>query len=269
MNPMTIGGFFLSTLLVVLAILHSTDKPTIYVDVAGILLIFGGLIAAALISFPAAELGRMFKVIKIILTRERLDLTETILRIQHVAGIVSREGLDALDEQAPKIAPPFLRDGLEMVIDQVHPDEIMAVLERRIELTHERELNEAKILRTMARMAPSFGMLGTTVGLVNMMAHLDFSGFEKVGMGFATALASTFYGLVLAYLVFTPLANRLEARAEERIVEMRLIAEGVLLIARRVPPSLVLNRLQAYVPPRMWTEHENRPRGSMKRASSL
>jgi len=59
---------------------------------------------------------------------------------------------------------------------------------------------------------------------------------------------------VLAHMVFTPLANRLEARAEERVLEMRLIAEGILLLARRVPPSLVLNRLQAYVPPRMWTE---------------
>lgn len=266
MNLATIGGFALSAVLVTLAILHSTDKPSIYVDVAGILLVFGGLIAAALVSFPGEELGRMMRVIKIVLTKENQDLTATILRIQQLSSVVSREGLDALDEQMSKVHPPFLKDGLEMVVDKVHPDEIMAVLERRIELTYERELNEAKILKTLGKMAPSFGMLGTTVGLVNMMAHLDFSGFEKVGMGFATALATTFYGLVLAYLVFTPLANRLEARAEDRVLEMRVIAEGVLLIARKVPPSLVLNRLHAYVPPRMWSAQERGGASGMRKA---
>lgn len=267
MNFATVGGFLLGLVLVVLAVMHSTDKPSIYIDVAGILLVMGGLVAAALVSFPMAELKRLAKVIGIIMTRERLDVTSTILRIQQLATVVSREGLDALDAHMGKIEPPFLRDGLEMVVDQVHPDEIMAVLERRIELTYERELVEAKILRTLGKMAPSFGMLGTTVGLVNMMSNLDFSGFEKVGAGFATALATTFYGLILAYLVFAPLANRLEARAEERVLEMRLIAEGVILIARRVPASLVLHRLQAYVPPRMWTASEGQGRSGMKRAS--
>lgn len=266
MNPVTVGGFALSAVLVTLAVLHSTDKPSIYIDIAGILLVFGGLIAAALVSFPSEELSRMIKVIRIVLSKEKKDLAATIHQIQNVAGIVSREGLDALDEQISRIQPEFLRDGLEMVVDQVHPDEILAIMEKRIEFTYERELNEAKLLKTLGKMAPSFGMLGTTVGLVNMMAHLDFSGFEKVGMGFATALATTFYGLILAYLVFTPLANRLEARAEERVLEMRLIAEGVLLIARKVPSSLVLNRLQAYVPPRIWQGNERAARG-MRRAS--
>jgi chemotaxis protein MotA len=254
MNVSTVLGLVTGLSLVFFAIFVSTDKPGVFLDLPGIAIVIGGLVAASLVSFPGRELLRIARVLILILKADRLDLTTTILRIQHLAGVVSREGLDALDGLIEKVQPPFLRDGLEMVVDQVHPDEILAVMERRIELTYEREINEAQVVRTLAKMAPSLGMLGTTVGLVTMMTHLDFSGYSRLGVGLATALTTTFYGLVLAHLVFTPLANRLEARAEERVVEMRLIAEGILLIARRVPASLVLNRLQAYVPPRMWSE---------------
>lgn len=255
MNFSTVVGMIAGIALVVFAVLHSTDKISIFVDIPGMAIVFGGMVSASLVSYPGRELFRISKVLFIIFKSDSLNLTNTVLRIEKLSTTLSREGIDALEENVSKIKQPFLKDGIEMIIDQIHPEEIAAIMDRRIEFTFEREIQEVKLLRNLAKMAPSLGMVGTTVGLVTMMTNLSSGGFDKIGVSLATALTTTFYGLVLAHLVFTPLANRLETRAEERVVEMRLITEGILLLAKRVPPSLVLSRLQAYLPQRMWTRN--------------
>jgi len=267
MNLSTILGFLIGAALIVGAVIIGTDNPLVFIHLPGMLIVFGGLAAASLVSFPGRELARIAKVLSLVLRNEKLDLNGTVHQIQALSGVVAREGIDALDDRVQALPPSFLRDGLEMVVDQLHPDELLTVLERRIEMTFDREMNEARLLHTMAKMSPAFGMLGTTLGLVTMMTHLDFDGFAKLGAGLATALTTTFYGLVLSHLVFTPLANRLESRADERVLEMRLISEGMLLLARRVPPSIVVHRLQAYLPPRMWEDtHKRKGKGRAKNA---
>ena len=253
MNLWTPFGLFSGIALVLGAIVMSTDRWEVFWSVSGLAIVVGGVLATALISYPMRELARITKVIKIVLTRETGDLGAVVRDIQAMAAMISREGLDAVDEQLDQVHSPFLRDGVEMVLENVAPEEIGTVMDRRIEMTLERELGEAKVLRTLGKIAPAFGMIGTVIGLIIMMINLDVNHFDKLGLGLATALTTTFYGLVISNLLLSPLANRLEARAEERAAEMRIITEGVLLLARRMPATLVHHRLLAFIPPRMWS----------------
>lgn len=252
MNFGTPLGLLIGVLLIGGSILLATDQPGVFLDPHGMLLVLGGLTATAFISYPMRELKRIAQVVWIVMTRDKQDVGALVRDIQALAALISREGLDAVDEQLDSLQPPFLRDGVEMVLERVEPEEIGMVMERRIEMTLERELTEAKVLRTLGRLAPAFGMIGTVIGLIVMMLNLDVEHFEKLGEALAMALTATFYGLIMSNVILNPLANRLEARAEERAAEMRVITEGVMLLARRMPATIVHHRLLAFIPPRMW-----------------
>lgn len=253
MNLGTPVGLIGGIALVIGSIFLATDRLEVFFSPSGLMIVIGGVIATALVSFPMRELSRLGQVTWIVLSRDKLDIGGVVRDIQALAALISREGLDALDEQVDDIQPPFLRDGVEMLLEQVEPDEIGMVMDRRIEMTVERELAEAKVLRTLGRIAPAFGLIGTVIGLVVMMVNLDMEHFDQLGVGLATALTTTFYGLIIANVFLNPLANRLEARAEERAAEMRVITEGVMMLARRMPATLVHHRLLAFIPPRMWS----------------
>lgn len=253
MNKGAGAGMISSVALIGGAVMLSTDRWEVFFNPGGLLVVIGGVIATALVSYPMRDLKKIVQATWIVLSRDRSDVGGIVRDIQALAALISREGLDAVDEQLDSIKQPFLKDGIEMVLDQMEPEEIGMVMERRIEMTLERELAESKLLRTLAKVAPAFGMIGTVIGLVIMMMNLDMDHFEQLGQGLATALTTTFYGLLVSTLFFSPLANRLEARAEERAAEMRIITEGVVLLAKRMPATLVHHRLLAFIPPRMWS----------------
>ncbi|MCP1366949.1 MotA/TolQ/ExbB proton channel family protein, partial [Halomonas sp. BBD48] len=142
---------------------------------------------------------------------------------------------------------PFLRTGVQLVIDHTKEEEIIDLLRWRIARLKARELAEAQVFRTMASYAPAFGMLGTLVGLVNMLEIMNTSNLAEIGPRMGVALLTTFYGILLANLIFKPIAVKLERRTEERLIAMNMVLEGVSLMSKRRLPSFIEETLNSFM----------------------
>ena len=153
----------------------------------------------------------------------------------------------AVEKELEHTRNPFLRTGIQLVIANTKEDEIFYMLRWRIARLKAREHAEAQIFRTMATYAPAFGMIGTLVGLVNMLEVMDAGDLEVIGPRMAVALLTTFYGILLANLVFKPIAVKLERRTEERLITMNMVLEGISLITKRRLPSFIEETLNSFV----------------------
>ena len=252
MNIATVLGALIGMGVLVFATVETTSSTRIFLNTSGMLIVLGGTTAATFICYPLKEVFRVFHVFLSALKREELPLERYIAEIQYLARQASAKGKLRLEREAEGIENAFLQEGLQMVADGLPPEQIRTGLETRIETTYARVMSEASIFRTMARLAPAFGIVGTLIGLVSMLQSMGTGNMEGLGPAMATAFIATLYGCVLANLVFYPIAVKVERRIEERTLAMHLIKEGLLLIAVRTPAELVVDKLRAFIPPRKW-----------------
>ncbi|MCH8294305.1 MotA/TolQ/ExbB proton channel family protein [Candidatus Poribacteria bacterium] len=237
---------------------------SIYVfwNLLSLLIVLGGVIAATFIAYPFRDVLSVMKGLRLAITRDELPVAAYIQEIESLSGEALRRGASQLEGAADEVGNYFLEDGLRMVVEKYPPEDIREIMTDQINYTYQREMGEAKIFRTMARLAPAFGVVGTLIGLVIMMQGLDPQDAGKLmktlGSGMATALLTTFYGILLSNLIFFPIAVKVEKRIEERVVLMNIIMEGALLILKRTPPALVHDRLKAFLPPQKWASIKKR-----------
>jgi chemotaxis protein MotA len=145
----------------------------------------------------------------------------------------------------PKIRHPFLSDALQLAIDIGNREELRTVLETELRMKERQGEADAKALEVAGGYAPTLGIIGTVVGLIDVLRQ--FSNLQSVGTGIGTAFVSTIYGLALANLLLLPAANRIRARVAENFELQELVLEGVLSIVDSVHPSLIRMRLNAFV----------------------
>ena len=164
---------------------------------------------------------------------------------------MARKGITALEGAKEDVKNFFLKDGIQMIIDGYSVEEIEGILATRITNRISREGMEAKMYRSMAKFAPAFGMLGTLIGLINMLYKMaeDPGG---IGANMAVALVTTFYGVLLANLVFHPISEKLDQRSKEDQFRLQMLSEGIILLHQRKHPLIVRDVLKSYVPPRRW-----------------
>ncbi len=258
MNAMTIFGVLLGVLMLSMAIILGVsgqemwriEQPWgIFVNIPGLFIVFGGVIAATFISFHSPLLTRVFNSLSVVFKQKPGPLRRYIPEITRLAALARRNKL-VLEKEASRINNPFLRDGIQMLSDQFAPEEIMEILQQRIDFRTRKELEEAHIFRTMARFAPAFGMIGTLIGLIGVLANMGADEtVGRIGGDMAVALVTTFYGLILANLFFIPFANKLEQRARENAEKMRMILESIRLIAESWHPRKVEDYLNSFVRP--------------------
>ena len=190
---------------------------------------------------------RVFKVFLIVLRNENLYAREDMDEIVRVSRQYFQGQLTALDDELDKLKNPFLRTGVQLVIDGAPVEDIVELMQWRIARLKAREAAEAQIFRSMAMYAPAFGMLGTLLGLVNMLQGLQ-ADFQTIGANMAVAMLTTLYGILLANLIFKPIAIKFERRTERRVIQMNMVLEGITLMAQRRSPSFIrlyLESLQA------------------------
>jgi chemotaxis protein MotA len=206
-----------------------------FLDMPSILIVVGGSFAATMISFSLKEVWTLIGSIMAVFKKEKVKLTDEVEMIVELAPI-ARKSIQDLEKSLSTVKSPFLRDGLQMVIDGYNPQEIRDILETRIENRAMRERGEANVLRTMGKYSPAFGMIGTLIGLVVMlygMAQISSAGkdpMEVLGKGMGAAIITTFYGSIMANLVFNPMAVKFEARIEKQNLLQTMLIEGVLLL---------------------------------------
>ncbi len=252
MNPATIIGFISGIALMIVAIYSSTSNVGVFFSPASIAIVFGGIFAATFICYPLKDVLRVFHVFLTTLKKEDLPIGVYISEIEYLAAQSYRKGALQLERELDGIENNFLQDGLQMLVDQYPVPEIESIMTARIENAYEREMHDVSVFRTMAKLSPAFGMAGTLIGLIAMMQSMGKGSFDTLGPGIATALITTFYGILLANLVFYPISVKVERRLEERILLMKIITEGIILIQKRTPPSMITDKLKGFLPPRKW-----------------
>jgi len=248
MDIATIIGLVLGTGLVLGSIMMGGGGLAPFFNVPSLMIVVGGSFAALLTNFPLKSVLGVIGVIKNCFTEKLPSPAEVIEQFKELATITRRDGLLALEEQLADIKDGFMTRGLEMVVSGTGKEEVQEVLETEISYIEERHKVGRKIVDAVGSAAPAFGMIGTLIGLVQMLRTLDDP--SKIGGGMATALLTTLYGAVIANMFCIPLAGKLETRSKEEVMVRSLMLSGLTALIEGLAPRSVEERLQAFVSPK-------------------
>jgi len=174
------------------------------------------------------------------------------------AEIARREGLLALAEQ--RIRDPFMQKAIQLVVDGTKPALIDSILQTEISFLRARHRTGQQLFKGMGTYAPAFGMIGTLIGLINMLRTMEDP--SSIGPAMALAILTTLYGALLANLIFLPIADKLAARSDEEILLMEVVIEGVRSLQAGDPPTIVEEKLHAFLSPKL---RESKRRGAAKK----
>lgn len=201
-----------------------------------------GTLICCMISYPMPLFADLVKSVRQAFARPLTDYSAIIDQIQKLAVIRRRQGTLALDKESHAITHPFLKMGVEMVADGYDRYTIFKTLERRYDSFLVSRRSQSDLMNTMIKLLPVFGFVGTIIGLINVLNNMGSP--EVIGKGVATALLTTFYGLLYANILFLPVAKKLAEQTRQDSVELALIIEGVLDISEKVNARLIGYRLR-------------------------
>lgn len=247
MNPSTLIGMLASIALLGSVLFFSAESGPSFFNAPGLAIVVTGTLAATFISYPLREVLRVVRLVGIVFRRENTYTRDDIRELVHMSRLWFQGEIKEVDDALARARNPFLRTGIQLVIANTREEEIIDILRWRIARLKARERAEAQIFRTMATYSSAFGMIGTLVGLVNMLAVMDSSSLDLIGPQMSVALLTTFYGILLANVLFQPIAVKLERRTEDRLISMNMVLEGVALMSKRRPPSVIEETLQSFV----------------------
>lgn len=237
-----IGGFGL----LIIAILMG-GTPEIFWSASSLVVVVGGTLAATLINFPLSDVVSVMNTLKNAIFHRGVSPGRLIEKLVQFATIARREGILALESHADDAGDEFLKKSVQLAIDGTAPELIKDILTTELAFMEDRHSMGQSILLTMGTFAPAFGMIGTLVGLVQMLAVLDDP--SLIGGGMAVALLTTLYGAALANLVFLPAAGKLKVRTSNELLAKEIIIEGILSIQSGDNPRVVEQKLKAFVSP--------------------
>lgn len=248
----TVLGVIFGFSLIVGAIAHGTNNYWSFISVEGFLIVIGGTIANAFMSYQAIYVLKAFYSIGYMIKKPkatREGLNAEIMRLIKWAYLVHSKGLKGLEgEIGTKIREPLLRYGIELVITGYEPAVIRSMMNTAVEADFERSIAPVAILRNMASTAPAFGMVGTLVGMVIMLQHLS-SDMSNVGTGLAIALLATLYGIITARLFYLPAADKLMQKEEIMRFRNYMMTEGLVLLAEKQSPRYMQDKLNSFLDP--------------------
>jgi chemotaxis protein MotA len=244
MDIATIIGILLGFVVITSAIVTGGGWQ-MFIHLPSLGITIGGMLCATLIHFSLPQFLGIFSVIKNTIITKIPPHTELIQNMVNYAAISRRDGPLALEQEIQKTDNVFFAKGLQMLVDGQESDTINEIMSMEIQHLQDRHAIGKKILEFMGSAAPAFGMIGTLIGLVQMLRSLDSP--ESIGAGMAVALITTFYGALSANLVFIPLAGKLGLYSKAESTVMEMIVEGVCSIARGDNPTAVREKIQVFV----------------------
>lgn len=243
---MTIVGLSAAVVVVVVAV-FSTSRLGLYWNFPAILITVFGSFFTVVVQYDFKQVRDVIKVARQAFSTDIIMPEELIPVFVGLARKARKEGLLALEDDADVVSDPLFTKGLQLMVDAIDPDTIREILEAEIDSMEERHELGQGVFKCWASMAPAFGMIGTLVGLVQMLAMLDDP--NALGPGMSVALLTTLYGVLLANLVLTPIAGKLALRSSEEIKTKTIILEGVISIQSGMNPRILEEKLSALVPP--------------------
>lgn len=248
MDLATIIGLVLSFGLVVSGILAGSSLM-IFIDIPSALIVFGGTIGCTLVNYPLVKVMAVVGVMKKTIFSKAENPAEIISRFMDYANRARREGILSLEPMLKEIDDDYLRKGLQLTVDGLEPSTIESILDTEVSYLEQRHETGAEIIGVMGAFAPAMGMIGTVIGLVQMLQSM--SDPSSIGPAMAVALITTFYGAILANLIFLPMSGKLKDRSKEEILIRDLIKEGILAISKGENPRIIEEKLSSFLPPKM------------------
>ena len=221
-----------------------------FFDAASIFITIGCTLFIVVASFPGSTLKAIPKHFKIILNNKLFDPAGYIDQLVELAQIARKNGLLSLEEKANEQSDPFFKQAIMLIVDANDQDKVRGILENDIECMSARHEDAAALYDKASSVAPAFGMVGTLVGLINMLKSMNLSGdggADSLGTSMGTALITTLYGCLLAHAVFGPVAQLLRGRDSEEVLCKQIIVEGVMAIQAGENPKALRERLLTYM----------------------
>ncbi len=220
-----------------------------FFDAASIFIVIGCTFAIVVASFPASTLSSIPKHFGVMLNAGKFNPMTYIDQLVELAQTARKNGLLALEGKANEQEDPFFKQAIMLIVDANDPDKVRAILENDIDCMSARHEDAAALYDKASSVAPAFGMVGTLVGLINMLASMDpTSGGGDLGKDMGTALITTLYGCILAHMIFGPIANNLRIRDGEEVLCKQIIVEGIMSIQSGENPKALREKLLTYIP---------------------
>ena len=248
MDIATIIGIISAFTLVISAILFG-GSLSMFINIPSLMIVIGGTIGAAMINYPLPDIIKVSKVLKNAFFLKPFTAKELITKFVNLAGIARREGILALETALNDINDDFMKKGLQLSVDGLEPVSIKDILDTEIGNIQERHKLGAEIFTTLGTFAPAMGMIGTLIGLVQMLQTMDDP--STIGPAMAVALLTTFYGSVMANIVCLPIAGKLRNKSSEEVMMKGLMSEGIMSIAKGDNPRLLEQKLNAFLSPEL------------------
>ncbi|WOJ96619.1 flagellar motor protein PomA [Congregibacter brevis] len=230
---------------IVLAAILTGGSALVFINVPSILIVLGGTTMVVMIKFSMGQFFGAFKVALTAFVNKSSDPEELIEKIVELANIARKEGMLALENQ--EIDNEFLDEGVKMLIDGNSREVVSTVLSKDMQQTIERHTWGAKVFSATADVAPAMGMIGTLIGLVQMLSNM--SDPKSIGPAMAVALLTTLYGAMLANMVAMPIADKLTLRKTDELRIRSMCIDGVLAIQEGQNPRIIESMLKAYLEP--------------------
>lgn len=247
MDIFLIIGLVLGAICIMMALILKGASVAMLLNGEVAVIIFGGMIAAVLSSYTMADIKRLPKVMKVLMSNEELDLNGTIEKMVELSNIARREGLLALEAPVNELDDPFMKQGLELVVDGAEAEQIRDLMESEVDAMETRHHRMSGLFKTAGATSPTLGVMGAAIGLIGALGNL--SDINKLGPMIASAFVATIFGIFMGYLVMMPFATRLEAKNEEEVLLKTLIIEGVMDIQAGHSAKVIEQKLYAQIPP--------------------
>lgn len=222
---------------------------TAFIDLPSVMITIGGSVAASFVAYPIQSAFSAIKGISHAFSAKTVDIKGMIQTLVELSNTARKNGLLSLEEISESIEYQFMKKGVLLIVDGADQDLIRNVLEADIECMSERHSKIYGYWEKLGELAPAWGMIGTLVGLINMLRNL--SDPTTIGPSMAVALITTFYGSLIANLIALPVASKMKIRSSEEIMANEMIIEAILAIQAGENPKILEDKLKSYLPPKL------------------
>lgn len=246
MDIATVLGIISAFGLVIMAIMMGGGLG-LFVNVPSLMIVVGGTMGATMINYPLKEVLAVLQIVRNVFLKRRMSGKDIIKQFMDFSTKARREGILSLEAELKSAEEEFLKKGVQLSIDGLEPQAIREILETEITFVQSRHRKGAEIFTTMGTFSPALGMIGTLIGLVQMLQSMDDP--SSIGPSMAVALLTTFYGSIIANIICLPIAGKLRSRSGEEVLVKEMVIEGVICLSNGENPRIVEQKLQAFLPP--------------------
>jgi chemotaxis protein MotA len=246
MDIATVLGILSATGLVLGAIFMGSGL-NVFINIPSLCIVVGGTIGVTLVAYPLKDFLSVIKVVQKAIFTKNISATELVSKFTDFANKTRKEGILALESEIKELSDEFFKKGVQLSIDGLEPQQIRNILDTEIEFVRDRHKLGADIFISMGTFAPAMGMIGTLIGLVQMLQSMDDP--STIGPAMAVALLTTFYGSLMANICCMPIAGKLKTRSKEEMLTKEMTIQGIISLSNGDNPRILEQKLLAFLPP--------------------